>query len=820
MASSLISNTNQVHFASVLAMDNAGIVAMFEALVASGLISFLGCMSDIFETALVGFYQNSSVRDGKVISTVQGKSVEISEEVFAGTFQLPAVVYHFTYMVMPGSRKARGYAVGRYISINDKISVEDVGDVSRVKKTPVKRAVSKKRPATAVAELVLRKKRTLKGKAAPSNENLELVLVAQEAVPLQVIKPITAAPPKPKRKATKRKLILPVGSADEIVEEETDVEKQREEPTADVVVNEPTVATFVEKEKETSGDDVDFIIQQILEDTAQLETDMGDTDETVVGGPTIQTSDDFISGDFQLVTSEADRMIGMENDPDEEKRTDDESMSLEEILSMIPPGSSLPSTTGEKLAALKLEEIYAKEELVLTWAETDSTKVALHRRTYILTKYRELLLRKFLETHNSNFVSGTPSSAIDLQVLDKLSDLHLFVLEELKAQTQEHGLRWEKTCCYKIFEGKSRDRGAVIAQSNTNTISSCWIRTMVRVNDSWVIEACADYWKPLPRKVVCNEVLPQVSYIDTLPTVSEFFKLLKKRWADVCLEAAEFFVSGTLLPMDIDQHPDSPPTSADSSLHFNANDIITEEDSANDQLISPSTATPTTTDIAASFAQLRVSIDQVQFEQIRRKDDMDELKDILLMHIRDLEKQFSDRFDQHDRAYMVLINSIRQEIHDQKTLLSLYFLTSQKRISTQVEAMATGLTDVQKDVQDTKYAFFHQLLDFHAQAQENYNNHTTQLGELVDYINRGGNDKKGEESSSSRPQPPPDDQNRPSGGSASRGGGSGGSSRREDRRGSSKRRSSSGGGGSGTGSEPYGPYKKNAEWWLYGKNQF
>ncbi|KZV27767.1 hypothetical protein F511_32992 [Dorcoceras hygrometricum] len=159
-----------------------------------------------------------------------------------------------------------------------------------------------------------------------------------------------------------------------------------------------------------------------------------------------------------------------------------------------------------------------------------------------------------------------------------------------------------------------------------------------------------------------------------------------------------------------------------------------------------------------------------------------------------------------------------------KNLMSLDFLTSQKRLSNQVAAVATCLTDVQKDVQDTRDTFFHQLLDFHAQAQENYNNLTTQLGELVAYINRGGNDKKGEESSSRRPQPPSDDQNRPSGGSASRGGGSsGGSSRRGDRRDSSKRRSSNGGGGSGSGGEiygPYGPYKKNAEWWLYGKNQF
>ncbi|KZV26535.1 hypothetical protein F511_35981 [Dorcoceras hygrometricum] len=55
MASSLVSNTNQVHFASVLAMDNSEMVAMFEALVASGLNGFLG---------------------------FQGKLVEISEEIF------------------------------------------------------------------------------------------------------------------------------------------------------------------------------------------------------------------------------------------------------------------------------------------------------------------------------------------------------------------------------------------------------------------------------------------------------------------------------------------------------------------------------------------------------------------------------------------------------------------------------------------------------------------------------------------------------------------------------------------------------------------
>ncbi|KZV35889.1 hypothetical protein F511_19981 [Dorcoceras hygrometricum] len=261
MTSSLIINTNQVHFASVLAMYNAKMVAMFEALVASGLNGFLGCMSDIFETALIEFYQNASVRDGKVVSTVQGKLVEISEEIFARTFQLPEeglidinevpkdlifyarTEFSFTDEQLTTSSKkrelkieyrtlsdivakcitvkagsfdavthdARGLTlgdseefpppkiltaktVGRYIAINDKIvvDVEVLVGKYRAKKTPVKRAVSKKRPVVAVDEQVAKKKRTLKGKAAPSKAKLELVSVALDAEPIQTIDPISA----------------------------------------------------------------------------------------------------------------------------------------------------------------------------------------------------------------------------------------------------------------------------------------------------------------------------------------------------------------------------------------------------------------------------------------------------------------------------------------------------------------------------------------------------------------------------------------------------------------------------------------------------
>ncbi|KZV56653.1 hypothetical protein F511_42569 [Dorcoceras hygrometricum] len=89
MASSYYTNTLHVSFESVLAMDNPGMVSMFKALTESGLQGFLGCPAVIYEAALIDFFENALVWDGVVISTVAGKLVEISEELFAETFELP-----------------------------------------------------------------------------------------------------------------------------------------------------------------------------------------------------------------------------------------------------------------------------------------------------------------------------------------------------------------------------------------------------------------------------------------------------------------------------------------------------------------------------------------------------------------------------------------------------------------------------------------------------------------------------------------------------------------------------------------------------------
>ncbi|KZV54654.1 dystroglycan-like [Dorcoceras hygrometricum] len=89
MASAYYSNTAHIDFASVLAMENPGMVSVFNALMASGLEGFLGFPAVIYESELVDFFNNGSVRDDLVVSTVNGVPVEISEQLFAETFELP-----------------------------------------------------------------------------------------------------------------------------------------------------------------------------------------------------------------------------------------------------------------------------------------------------------------------------------------------------------------------------------------------------------------------------------------------------------------------------------------------------------------------------------------------------------------------------------------------------------------------------------------------------------------------------------------------------------------------------------------------------------
>ncbi|KZV57300.1 hypothetical protein F511_39619 [Dorcoceras hygrometricum] len=101
MASSLISSSHHIDFDSIFCMEDASLAPMFESLITTGLKEFLGCPAIFYEAALTEFFANGSVRDGVVVSTIGGTAVEISESVFAATFELPSEVNSRHWEALP-----------------------------------------------------------------------------------------------------------------------------------------------------------------------------------------------------------------------------------------------------------------------------------------------------------------------------------------------------------------------------------------------------------------------------------------------------------------------------------------------------------------------------------------------------------------------------------------------------------------------------------------------------------------------------------------------------------------------------------------------
>ncbi|KZT76463.1 hypothetical protein F511_46512 [Dorcoceras hygrometricum] len=83
-----------------------------------------------------------------------------------------------------------------------------------------------------------------------------------------------------------------------------------------------------------------------------------------------------------------------------------------------------------------LRALVEKEKFMLFWAEVDSLETAVRRRVYILAKYREMILRKFLDSHRKYFTPGQPWIAMASQIIDLLSADHSKYLEELQARSK------------------------------------------------------------------------------------------------------------------------------------------------------------------------------------------------------------------------------------------------------------------------------------------------------------------------------------------------------------------------------------------------
>ncbi|KZV30245.1 hypothetical protein F511_38990 [Dorcoceras hygrometricum] len=441
-------------------------------------------------------------------------------------------------------------------------------------------------------------------------------------------------------------------------------------------------------------------------------------------------------------------------------------------------------------AMRSVRDILTKEEKMLAWAETDSLETAIQRQLLIIAKYREVLLRKFLEARCTNLVPGLPTTTIDQRTLDLLSEAHQQAVRNLLRQMRAHGLKWTRPVSSMLFEEPNLERGFFIPRTHKTIFSTCWIRILRKIEGSWVVEEGYDrlvcQYKVLTHSglllrlgvglrfgqisfVILYSVLPDFSvqispvvYITSVPTASA---LLSPRISDISLPSP---------------HQSS---SSASTMHF-TDDILQDAENAVEHL-EPVTATAT--DINEKFAQLRTSISEISIKQLRKQSRIGDLQNAILSKIDTRKKAAAEVCIEQDQSFRGIIKSLRQGVQTDTAALSVEMHEFKKAVHAQNAFITTDLADLRKEVKDLKAELSkdfddklavirNDLLEFRVETRGQLASLGTNLAELIAFVTKGRDEKKGKLiSSHGREQPP-------------RGDGGSGGSRSEP----SKKRGSSG----------------------------
>ncbi|KZV45838.1 hypothetical protein F511_32274 [Dorcoceras hygrometricum] len=448
-----------------------------------------------------------------------------------------------TYIAMNHTIDARGQS--------DEPGVANVAVVKRKSKskkksetndeTPVEIisvvAGSKKRPAAEDSVPVIpKKRRTVKGKAS-----LDVVPVAQDVVPLQIIEPTPAATvvksPAPKRISRKMRLVLPTGSDDEIMD-----------------TQEPVKDTDEISEKPT--DEIDDIIGQITAETSNMGSDEKEqeeqrVDETDIGDDFDQWLEesfkDFVVNETgTVVEAESSKVPMVEKDIVKavgSNHTEEEHMSIDDLI--------LISTHDKRKEPLEENEPVrgnpAKETVELICGDFDFL-VQLRDKRDAVAKIFEFYHRRY-------FAPGQPWTAMASQIIALLSVAHSKSHEDLLAQQKEHGIIKDRPSSSQLFKDLADHSGAVLAQFYSMAKSTCWVRPMILVNGVWMPIQGNDFWRSscrlslfvnrrqVPESVVDTNFVPHGLFIEPVQYWGAAPSLIKTwGWARVCTEIVHVWV--------------------------------------------------------------------------------------------------------------------------------------------------------------------------------------------------------------------------------------------------------------------------------------
>ncbi|KZV17452.1 hypothetical protein F511_32931 [Dorcoceras hygrometricum] len=409
---------------------------------------------------------------------------------------------------------------------------------------------SKKRSATeADAPIITKKRRTGKSKPSVSQAKLDIVQVATDVEPIQIVDPthVAATVPSPmlKRKSRKRRLVLSRDSDDESVGTEEIIKKADAAVVISTVdadiakVLEETLALGVTAtERESQGVDEalfeedfarwldDFVARHnepelvSTNNEAQGTGSINSVVDKEVNMPIddllIQISDDLL---LPITTAEVTMIklgtFSTSGDKGNGKLVEDEQVTAShaqelfalicrDVEVMVQVRDSVMQAVVDFFASFSLnnmpdieslKDLKEKERLMLAWAETTTLAIAVRRQLYVLIKYRELLLRTVLESYQRYLTPDLPWNVVAVQVANLLSVAHSHSLEDLKAHQQELNIEMVQSNS-SLPAIDYIDSGDVrLAHFYSIANSTCWVRPVILMDGVWTPVQGPDFWR-------------------------------------------------------------------------------------------------------------------------------------------------------------------------------------------------------------------------------------------------------------------------------------------------------------------------------------
>ncbi|KZV29678.1 kinetochore protein [Dorcoceras hygrometricum] len=797
MASSLIANALQVNFDSVLGIsDNDGMVKMFGALESTGLHGFLGCPSVLYEKELEQFFDTALVKNNEILWVIHGKVVVITEERFAGVFELPT---------------------------------EGLTDLSEVPKNLVFDARTihfelkvnwSKLLFDILKEMTDRSSKRAKGYAA----QICVLLKGDPAVTLEEVKTF------PPLKILSAKTVSTYVATSNTI----DARSESDEPEVAKVAVVKRKSVSKKRSASTANKDTD----EVLAETAHMETNVVEPDvaEEVEMGTDLTEPVPFVPYPLKPRTLFSRELSG-------------DLPSFPVVVLLVRGRAAIPHSHLPAGIVVTMRRVVNYHS---SWARQQQVELFDASGNLGSTAGRGFNPAggapggKEIDPMPVEDVGQIPSYEESLSIDDLLKripgDMMLPSVTTAEPK-QAIKLEWTRSCCATLFEGANFYRGFYIPRNHKTIFYTSWVRNFRFIKGYWLVEdgydrcvsgcaapvlnsrsSCLNGFslvpvgpvlgdRSIPRRIVDNisyriQIVDSISFASTDLALVPVGPVLGDRsiprrivdnisyriqivdsisfastdlgiadpveqvdadlstdpvFADPIVQVdADSVFANQVVQMEEYQRPDptasenfshripdiplkSPgqSNSADSRMLFTATDIPLNDEILVDQLVLPATALPVP-DLAESLAQLRTFVSQLSIKQMRTTSSIGDLRNELLAKIDNIEKAAVEARTQQDHVFRDLIKSVKQEA-----------------------------------VQDQQAALSQDLMEFRVQEQENYNNLTSQLLELVDYINRGCDAKKGESGSSRGPQHPPDDRDK-----SRPGGGGGGRSEPVNRRGS------------------------------------